>query len=214
MGCCHIESVRTSKIVIFSPKSQPPDLSYPELCSRWCRWLVSIPKSHNPTLREWTHVTDTHHNIGKIVFLCQTFDFQQIPSVPTRSVTIPDGYQIFMPIINWVYALDREGHQEQENARRLASERMDEASNLRLSINGEPISLEFSNFRCRSVVNDVLLPHGNIFDMEPSVTSVVADGFWIFFRPLTKELILDTHGSCRLGRIQIAVSYHLTVGDK
>lgn len=209
MGTPDFKSVRTPEIIIFSPKSQPPGLDYQELCNKWCRWLVSIPKPLSPTLHEWKPQTNMDHSIREIIFLCQTFDFQQIPLVPVRSVSVPSGYRIFMPIINWVYALDGKGHDEQENIRRLASEKMDEASNLRLSINGEPIALEFSNFRVSSVVKNVLLPNDNIFEMKPAVTSIVVDGFWIFFRLLSSELILDTYGSCQSGRTKIAVSYHL-----
>jgi hypothetical protein len=209
MGAPDFKSVRTSEIIIFSPKSQSLGLDYQELCSRWCRWLVSIPKSQSPTLHEWKPQTNMDHSIREIIFLCQTFDFQQVPHVPVRSVSIPSGCRIFMPIINWVYALDGKGHDELENVRRLASEKMDEAANLRLSINGKPMALEFSNFRARSIVNNVLLPHDNIFEMKPAVTSIIVDGFWIFFRLLASELILDTYGSCQSGRTKIAVSYHL-----
>jgi hypothetical protein len=158
-------------------------------------------------------VTDTHQRAGNIIFLCQTFDFQHVPLVPVRSMLIPRGYDIFMPIINWVYALEGKGYDEEENIRRLASERMDEAANLRLSVNGKPILLNFSNFRASSVISNVVLPHDNIFDMEPDVTSIIVDGFWIFFRPLANKLILETHGSCQTGRTQIAVNYHITVGE-
>ncbi len=117
-----------------------------------------------------------------------------------------------MPVINWVYALERKGYDEEENIRKLALERMDEAANLRLSINGKSIHLNFSNFRASSVIRNVVLPYDNVFDMEPDVTSIIVDGFWIFFRPLANKLILETHGSCQTGRIQIAVKYHITVG--
>jgi hypothetical protein len=92
-------------------------------------------------------------------------------------------------------------------------ERMDEAANLRLSINEKPVPLDLSNFRVQSIVSDIVLPNDNILDMEPGATSIIADGFWIFFQPLVKDLTLETYGSCQSGITQIAVNYRITVSN-
>jgi hypothetical protein len=92
-------------------------------------------------------------------------------------------------------------------------ERMDEAANLRLSINEKPVPLDLSNFTVQSIVSDIVLPNDNILDMEPGATSIIADGFWIFFQPLVKDLTLETYGSCQSGITQIAVNYRITVSN-
>jgi hypothetical protein len=118
-----------------------------------------------------------------------------------------------MPIINWIYALEGKEKDEEENIRKLAMERMDEAANLRFSINGKALPFNLSNFRAQSVVSDIVLPDDNIFDMEPGATSIIADGFWVFFQPLVKDLTLETYGSCQSGKTQIAVNYHVTISN-
>jgi hypothetical protein len=115
-----------------------------------------------------------------------------------------------MPIINWVYALEGEGPDEEETIKRIAKDRMDEATNLRFVVNGLPVRLNLSDFRVHCVVPEMALINDNIFDMKPCLTTVVIDGYWIFFRPL-KELNIETHGSCQSGRTRIAINYHITV---
>jgi len=112
-----------------------------------------------------------------------------------------------------MYALEGKGYDEEEHMRNLALERMNEAANLRFSVNGKLVPLEFTNFRTKALVTHVILPIDNIFSMDVASTSIVVDGFWIFFRPLVKELTLETYGTCQSGQIQIAVTYHLTVRD-
>jgi hypothetical protein len=118
-----------------------------------------------------------------------------------------------MPIINWIYALERKEKDEEENIRKLAMERMDEVANLRFSINGKAVPFNLSNFRAQSVVPDIVLPDDNIFDMKPGATSIVADGFWVFFQPLVKDLTLETYGSCQSGIIRISGNYHVTISN-
>jgi hypothetical protein len=117
-----------------------------------------------------------------------------------------------MPIINWISVPEGKGKDE-EDLKKLAMEKMDEAANLRLSINEKPVPLDLSNFRVKSVVSDIVLPNDNIFDMEPGAISIVADGFWIFFQPLVKDLTLETYGTCQSGITQIAINYRLIVSN-
>lgn len=118
-----------------------------------------------------------------------------------------------MPIINWVYALEVKGRKEEREIKKIAKDKMDEASNLRISVNGKRIALNLSIFRVGPVISDILFPSDNIFDMDPRVTSVVADGFWVLFRPLAKDLTIETYGTCRSGITQIAVNYRISVND-
>jgi hypothetical protein len=116
-----------------------------------------------------------------------------------------------MPIINWVYALEGEGRKEEQEIKKMAKDKMDEASNLRISVNGKCIALNLSIFRVGPVISDVLLPNDNIFDMVPRVTSVVADGYWVLFQPLGKDLTIETYGSCQSGIIQIRSNYRIII---
>jgi hypothetical protein len=128
---------------------------------------------------------------------------------PQRTVAIPEGTKIFMPIINWIFGLEIEEKNDLEKIENLARVKMDEATNLRFSVNDKIMNLKLSEFRFRTVSTDVVLPINNILGMEPGKAIVVADGFWIFFKPLTRSLRLQTYGTCQSGATQISVSYYL-----
>jgi hypothetical protein len=174
---------------------------------------VSIPKSKNPTLYYYADMTGQIHDVPNTIFLCQTFGFQNVHEVPQRIMTIPNGWGIFMPIINWISIPEEKGDYI-EDLKKLATEKMDEAANLRFSINEKLVPLDLSGFRVQSVVNNIVLPNDNILEVEPCTTSIVVDGYWIFFQPLVKNLSLETFGSCQSGITKIAVSYRLAVADR
>jgi hypothetical protein len=179
------------------------------MCNQWCQWIISIPKSETPTIYEVSDASAQAYNLSKTIFLCQSFDFQYLNSGIERSVRTPPGWNVFMPIINWVSVLEKEEKGREKDIMRLAAERMDEAANLNVRINGVPVPLCFNNFRIKSVSERIVLPKDNLFDMEPGVTSYVADGFWIFFRPLTSDLSIETYGSCQSGAIQVSSKYRV-----
>jgi hypothetical protein len=179
------------------------------MCNQWCQWIISVPKLKSPTIYEVSCASAQAHNLSKTIFLCQSFDFQYLNPGIERSVRIPLGWNVFMPVINWVSVLEEEEKGREEDIMRLAAERMDEAANLNVRINDVPISLSFNNFRIKSVSGRILLPKDNLFDMQPGVTSYVADGYWIFFKPLTSDLTIETYGSCQSGAIQVSSKYRV-----
>ena len=115
-----------------------------------------------------------------------------------------------MPIINWMYGVEHTKSSDVADYKNLARERMDEAANLQLSVNKRSINLNLRNFRFQCTLSDILLPHDNILDMEPGGADIIADGFWIFFRPKVNNLILETYGSCQMGVTRISGKYLLT----
>lgn len=117
-----------------------------------------------------------------------------------------------MPIINWIWAIEGEST-DIENLKKTAKRKMDEASNLKFLINQRPLSLELSKFRFQCVIPNISLPKDNILDIEPGSAVAVADGFWIYFQPLTKNLLIETFGTCQSGLIKIAAKYQLLATD-
>lgn len=181
------------------------------MCNRWCNWVLTAPKSRNPTIGN-DIIINQIQNIQKVVFLCQTFDFQNVHSIPLRTVTIPVGWSIFMPVINWIWALEGNNADISE-IKDLAKKKMDEASNLRFSINQTLVPLDLSKFRFQTVLSDLVLPEDNVLNMQPGSAIAVADGFWIYFQPLVKRLTVETFGTCQSGIIQIAAKYKIEETD-
>lgn len=164
-----------------------------------------------PTLFEQVDQTIYSDTNSRTIFLCQTFDFQHVSSIPRRSVFVPKDWNIFLPILNWVYAMEDKEENEKDGLLNLARERMDDAANIKFLINGRPAIINLSAFRTQPVVTEVLLPKDNVFDIRPGLTTIITDGFWILFRPLVNVLTLETFGSCRLGITRIEVNYRIFV---
>jgi hypothetical protein len=201
-----IKLIRTPELIVFPPESLPLGVSYSEWCKRWCQWIVSIPKQVNPTKDKKGRLGGQCQDIPGVYFLCQTFE--SAPSVPHRHVNVPNSSSIFMPIINWISVLGGEEKNE-EDLKKLAKKMIDEVARVQLLINDKPVPFNLLNFRVQSPVFSMLLPTDNIFDVEPGPTSIIVDGFWIFFQPLVTDLCLETYGACRSGVTQISVNYHL-----
>ena len=209
-----VETLRTSEIILYPPGYEPLGLNYSDLCNKWCRWIVSVPNPANPTLEQRSVKAQQSHEIPHVVFLCQTFDFQCVTSPPNRSMVIPVDSIIFMPIINWLFGLEAERKKELEELKHQAKERMDEAANLRFSVNENPVELDLSKFRFQSFLSDIVLPKDNVLGIEPGRTFIVADGFWVLFRPLVNRFRLETFGSCQSGATRIAVRYDLVAATE
>jgi hypothetical protein len=184
------------------------------MCRQWCRWIASLPKVKNPALGFPKDETWQINNLTNIIFLCQRFDFHKSGPLIPIPLSIPKSSMVFMPIINWVYALEEKEGRREEELKKIAKGKMDEAANLSFSINGIPITLDLSIFRIGPIVSESTLTIDNIFGMAPRSTSIIADGFWLLFQPLVSELILDTHGTCQSGTIRISISYRITLDGK
>ena len=209
-----METLRTLEIVLYPPGNEPLGLNYSDLCNKWCQWIVSVPNPANPTLGQHLVMAQQSHNIPHVIFLCQTFDFQYVTSPPNRSMVVPPDSIIFMPIINWLFGLEIERIKELAELKSQAKEKMDDAANLRFSVNGKPVEIELSNFRFQSFLTDIILPNDNVLGIERGRTFIVADGFWVLFRPLVNKIRLETFGSCQSGVTRIAVRYDLVAATE
>lgn len=196
----------SSDIVIYPPESRPLGLSYEDWCIKWCQWITSIPKQSNPTVnnsKSWILQKDGN---AKVVFLCQTYE--SATSIPKRHISVPTGSNIFMPIINWISVLG--GNEKNTmDLKKLAEKMIDEVVKLQLIINGSPIKADLWDFRVKTPAFDIVLPNNNIFGVSGGRTSMVVDGFWMFFQPLQDRLSIETFGACRSGITRIAVNYEL-----
>lgn len=113
-----------------------------------------------------------------------------------------------MPVINWISVL-RGDERNGQDLIRLAKKMMDEVVKLPQLINGQQLPIDLRDYRMHSPVLDLVLPENNILNVKAGATSVVVDGFWIFFRPLARQISIETYGACRSGKTQIAVHYQI-----
>ena len=88
---------------------------------------------------------------------------------------------------------------------------MDVVSDDKLIIDGVTITEGLERYRTRSPFFDMMLPEDNIFQLPPGFRRFVADGYWIFLKPIKKDIKLTTYGSCSSGVNKFGINYHITL---
>ena len=88
---------------------------------------------------------------------------------------------------------------------------MDAISELKIFINGITIKEELEKYGAQSPFFNVTLPEDNIFGLSPGSRRCVADGYWLFLKPLEQNITLDSYGSCSSGVNKFAVNYVIPI---
>lgn len=208
--CLELNSLKFNSSSIFPIDSDPFGVSYGEWAIRWWQWLLSIPKSLNPSLD--TSGKNAHNNqkYPNVLFLCQTYEDTEFN--PIRWINICKNTAIFIPVINWISLLHHDGESDRDLLDK-ATSRMDVVGNMEISINGFSMKNQLHNYRVLTPFFIVELPEDNIVDLAPGARRAIADGYWVFLKPLPKGVSLKTFGSCSSGATKIGVHYEITVPE-
>jgi hypothetical protein len=197
----------SSQFYIYPIDSKPYRISYSEWSIKWWQWLSSIPKENNPAL-DWTgdnvHVNQIYPNV---LFLCQTIE--GVESLPIRKSTIPINRAIFMPVINWISIMNVDGDTDIELIE-VARHRMDVIGTLEIIINGITINKGLEKYRVQSPFFEIDLPQNNIFGLPSGKRRCISDGYWIFFKCISQNIMLYSYSSCSSGLTKIKVNYEFT----
>ncbi|MGH9977284.1 MAG: hypothetical protein ACRD8Z_15830, partial [Nitrososphaeraceae archaeon] len=159
---------------IFSVNSKPFGYTYEFWSVRWWQWLLSIPKSISPAFDPTGVHANINQNDPNVFFLCQTYE-EGTPSIPNRTITIPAGRSIFIPIINWISILHIDGETDQELIE-IAKNRMDVVGNLKFAVNGLTVDMGLDRYRVQSGLFEVALSKDNILLLPPGTVRAVSDG--------------------------------------
>lgn len=195
-------------ISVFPIESTPYGLTYGEWSARWWQWFLSIPKSRSPAFDHKGENASVNQLNPHVYFLCQTID--GIKSIDSRCVTMSERRSILMPVVNWVSISQVDGETDEEMIT-VAKKRMDVISELKVVINGMTIEEVLEKYRAQSPFFDVTLPEDNIFGLSPGPRKCVADGYWLFLKPLEQNITLDSYGSCSSGVTKFAVNYTIFI---
>ena len=118
-----------------------------------------------------------------------------------RSYKVNKGKAILMSPINWI-SFDDAGVTEQ-SMRNAAKEEID-------IVNKDTIDVTLDgNQQMRDYCYRAVTPFFKVQGRK-----AISDGYWLFLKPnaLTKgNHTIDSFGSCRSGKIQIAIDYHLDI---
>jgi len=115
----------------------------------------------------------------------------QNDDIKERSFKINKDKPILLSVINWIGPDLKEAKEEIDI---VAKERLD------VSLDGTQIGQDSSR---------ILTPFFRLRGKD-----YVSDGYWLFFKPNVLEEgrhEISSYGSCRSGKIQIAMNYHLSI---
>lgn len=198
--------MQSDTISIYPLSSKPFGLTYAEWSIKWCQWLLSIPKPNNPAFDSSGLYAGVGQSNPNMFFLCQTIE--GVDLIPTRTISIPAGCAIFMPIINWISTMDVDGKNDLQLLS-VAKEKMDVISDLSLVVNGVEIAEPLNHYRVNSYLFLAELPDNNILCLPPGRRQFVSDGYWICFQPRTNSIKVSSFGSCSAGITKISINYDL-----
>lgn len=203
--------MRPPLLSVFPIWSKPYGLSYGQWSAKWWQWLLSTPKSKNPAYDSSGTNANVNQRDPNVLFLCQTIDStEQARICQDRSITMKTGKAVFMPIINWISVLYVDGSTDEELVS-VAKKKMDVVSELVVELDGVAIKDGLEQYRVRSPFFDAEVSEDNILSLSSGSRHFVADGYWIFLKPLKKDTKLRTFGSCSSGVNKFEINYEINL---
>lgn len=183
-----------------------------QLTSQWWQWVLSIPPEDNPLL-DTTGEKCQEGDMGDVFFLVGT-----VGGSVERECTISEGQEILFPIINTL-CFDKPGGlvfpgqfdppRGPGNCQEQAESRIDQTSNLEVSIDG--VSIEnLEDFRVQSNPFPIKLPEDNIIGLPSGTYFGISDGYWVIVESLPEGEHTIEFGGQAPG-FTVDVTYHLTV---
>jgi len=163
---------------IFSPDSKPYGIPYSEWTTKWWQWANSIPTPLNPA-SDKTGQNCAQSQSGPVWFLAGTFGGKA-----ERTCTIPSGKAILFPVINSECSYKENPTSKTESdLRACAKHFQDETTQMQASVDGVPIQNP-QLYRVQTSLFNETFPSTNGAGVSPGATQGVADGNWVFLKPL------------------------------
>lgn len=170
---------------LLAPDVPVAGVSQAEWGDRWWQWAIHYPNGSNP-VQDTTGAFAYLGNQGSVFFLAGSFG-----DPVTRSVTVGNLQDLFIPFINTVSNEPDYGNNEAE-IRQDAADTLGVVSNLSLSLDGNPVALppstsSLNDFRQVTPPGtfDLTFPTDNIYGTTPGTYPAVADGYWAMLGPLS-----------------------------
>jgi hypothetical protein len=193
---------------IFSLTDKPFGISYYEWTERWWQWFFSMPKLNNPILDTTGQHAGKNQPYKDVLFLAgKVADNQK--TVPNRICEIPTGRAVLFPVVNCEanpLEYPRLLHQELlEHVRRDA----ESTNSKECYVNGQSIPVQRIGSKKEF---DLRIVDDNIIGVKGGNTSAIADGWWVFLKPLplgNYEILF--RGSCEFGKLNSGARYVIKI---
>ncbi len=198
---------------VLPPHSQAFGATYGDLAGAWWNWALQFPLGEDPITDDTGEDGDQGQS-GPVWFLAGTFG-----ATAERTLTVPAGKALFVPLVNSVWWVPEDGPDE-DAVRAGAASSIDTTSVLECTVDGVPLQGLFG-YRAASPEGGFVLhiPEGSLAtawgyapgDRDPAV----ADGYWLLLAPLSAgEHVIWFHavkGDPDDPIFELEVTYHLTV---
>jgi hypothetical protein len=195
------------KIDYFSDHDRPYGISYGQWTVRWWQWAKSAPKEINPVIDEtgkYAHINQQ----GPVWYLAGTFGENKIPH---RTCKIPADIAVLFPVINYeMNPLEKPELAKQADLISHVIQDIDDII-IRYAIVDE---MRIPVYRIKSdpLVFSLTINSENNNRVFGETTYAVADGYWVFLKPLPKgKHHIYFHGSCAGGLRNAAADYSILV---
>jgi hypothetical protein len=193
----------------YAPNIRLFNRTYGQWTTEWWRWLLSAPAAISPLTDETGLLAGRNQPFSDIWFLAGCFPNSE-KKYPCRAATIPKSRSILFPVINCSASKLEYPHLKTDfDLIKHVEKDMDSIVIKDCFINGKRVIPQ--RVRSDPEIFSVTINKNNAFGIEGGgSTFAVADGFWVFLRPLLSgEYIIEFEGSCELGRLNSGASYRI-----
>ena len=164
--------------LVYDLNTKPYNVSYAGWTARWWQWAYSIPWDRNPSYDDTGKYCSENQN-GPVRFLTQAFEHPV-----TRTCEIPRSTALLITLLNseCSFAEFKSLKTEQE-LRDCAKSMQDIVGRLHASLDGISIP-NLEKYRVQTNLFNFTLPENNILNLTAQTTQSVADGNWLFIKPI------------------------------
>jgi hypothetical protein len=196
------------KIDYFSSDDKPYGISYGHWTVKWWQWAKSTRKEINPVIDEngkYAHINQE----GPVWYLAGTFGENKIPH---RVCQIPYGVAILFPVINYeMNPLEKPELIKQDDLISHVIQDIDDIIIRYAIVDG--IRLPVCRVRSDPLIFSLTInKESDKRTFFRETTYAVADGYWVFLKPLPKgDHHIYFHGSCAGGLRNAAAEYNIVI---
>lgn len=164
--------------LVYDVNSKPFNISYADWTEKWWQWTYSIPWDKNPSYDDTGKYCDENQH-GPVWFLTLAFEHPV-----ERICIIPQDTALLITLLNseCSYAEFKQLKTEDE-LRECAKNMQDFVTGAEASLNNITIP-NVEKYRIQTDLFNFTLPQGNILNLTAQTTQAVADGNWLFLKPL------------------------------
>ena len=164
--------------LVYDIDSNPFNVSYADWTEKWWQWTYYIPWDKNPSYDDTGKYCSENQN-GPVWFLTLAYKHPVI-----RTCDIPQNTALLITLLNSECSYAEFPMLKTEDELRDCAKRMqDLVVGVNASLNGVYVP-NLENYRVQTDIFNFTLPENNILNLTSQTTQAVADGNWLFLKPL------------------------------